>query len=85
MIKRRVVAGVKGINIGVEVGLATLAEEKGIDQLEAFALVIIEREAHQIDGVGKVDVKEERQYDSGGDEGGSLEAVKKPLPTPQAP
>src|SRR5690606_13885535 len=55
--KRRVIAGIEGINVGVLKGKTPLTEHDGIDQFKAFALIIVEGELHQIDGVDDVNQK----------------------------
>src|SRR5690606_37919909 len=55
--KRRVIAGIEGVNVGVLKGKTPLTEHDGIDQFKAFALIIVEGELHQIDGVDDVNQK----------------------------
>ena len=49
----RIVAGVEGVDLNVLVGPATLTEEQRINELKAFALVVIKGELNQVGGIGQ--------------------------------
>ena len=53
--ERRVVAGIKRIDVGIAVRKLSLAEEDRVDQLEALALIVVEGEADQVGGIDDVD------------------------------
>ena len=69
----RIVAGVEGVDLDVLIRPAPLAEIQRIDQLKAFALVVIKRELNQIGGVGQKDDQVAGQQQQGDNQQGPLQ------------